>query len=105
MTADLIRQLSAIELADLYGSLHATQLPQGSFTGRAWSFDLPFVDRVSRVWQGKVFEGDTVWNRILGRLAVPGMVALNGDRVVITYPQLGVTDTLKLITDELLLGR
>jgi hypothetical protein len=100
---------------DLFAKLPpATALPVGTFVGRAWSFDLPLVGLVSRVWQGKAFrdpvprygpvdETGTVVNRVLGRRLFEGKVTLEDGVVVIRYGWL--TDELKPVSEGCWLGR
>lgn len=116
VTAADLRELSSAKLDTLYGELTATALPQGRFMGRAWSHSLP-VWLLAWAWQGKVFEKWIsyhvtkqpyvigVWNRILGRELIEGSVTLEGDEIVIRYPQLRLTDRLKPVTPALWLGQ
>lgn len=78
----------------------ATELPQGTYDGIAWP-KLPFRG----AWQGKVFTGDGVVNRIGPLLLIPGHVSLQGGEVVIDYPQLGLRDYLKPVSSTVWLGK
>lgn len=95
MTASYVRSLPRLMLSGLYATLRATELPQGTFHGLAWSHDLPGIEYLNGLWTGKVFAGTKVMNLILGKQRIPGVVTLEGRDVVIRYPQLGLEDTLK----------
>lgn len=95
-----------VHLEAYFAGLHAPAIPSGLFDGKAWSHDLPFVQTVAHLfWQGKVFEGAKVLNRMHTRLLIPGVVSLVDDAVIIDYPQLGLRDTLKSIDESHWLGR
>jgi len=49
---------------------------------------------LNRIWTGKVFTGYKVKNLILGREHIEGNVSNEHGIVVISYPQLGLTDRL-----------
>src|SRR5687767_14501254 len=67
-------------------------IPEGTFDGTVHG---PLWLRLlARVWQGKVFTGDQVTNRILGRQLIRGTVRVDGEIVAIDYPRLHLTDEL-----------
>jgi len=107
--ADL-RSMCPDDLEHYFAWLHAETLPVGPFAGRAWSYDLPLVERVSRVWQGKEFAATprigAVVNRILGVRLFRGVVTLEDHAVVIRYFALpGVVDVVKPFERGRWLGR
>lgn len=66
------------------------ELPQGEFDGEV----LGKLSFVGRYWTGKIFTGNKVVNKIFGRQLIEGDVWLEGDQVIIHYPQLELTDRL-----------
>lgn len=66
------------------------RLPQGEYDGQVLGNWRLF----NGLWTGKVFTGDTVRNKIGGRLLIEGKVLSRGGVVEIEYPQLGLTDRL-----------
>jgi hypothetical protein len=106
MTAADIRALSPKGLQALYDSLSATELPVGTFAGRAWSETLPVEGWITAldIWTGKVFRGTQVRNIIFGHEAIEGACTLERTAAVIHYPLLGLDDFLKPISRSLWLG-
>lgn len=105
MTADDCRRLDPDQLQGYFSWLRAEALPAGTFNGKAWSFDVPLVSLVSRVWQGKIFTGATAINRIAGLRMIRGVVRLRHQTVELRYPQLGLVDELKPVSATCWLGR
>lgn len=66
------------------------RLPQGDYDGQVLGHWRVF----NGLWTGKVFTGDTVVNKIGGRLLIEGKVSQRDGVVLIEYPQLGLTDRL-----------
>jgi hypothetical protein len=105
-TPAYLKRLSHAQLETLYASLKADHFPTGTFDGTV----LGRLPGWLVGWQGKVFTcrsaGCVVRNRIGPWLLVPGQVLMGADgEVLIEYPQLGLQDRLKPVSETLWLGR
>jgi len=102
-TASDVRRLSRPQLDALYASLRADRLPVGTFDGRTWPVP------AWPLWRGKIGyaispRDGVVVNRGGFWLMIQGAVTVRASDVVIEYPQLGVRDYLKPVSDTLWLG-
>ena len=101
--------MTASEIQDLFDSLDDPDyegMPQGQFSGVAWSHDMKWVRHVNRAWTGKVFTDDKVVNIIFGRKMIEGIVQKSAGTVGIFYPQLKLVDLLRPLDDgSLWLGK
>lgn len=112
MTAAQLQQFSGEALERLWPSLKADRLPVGTYDGEVWP--RPRWPAWWMLWRGKHFSRSctcdrgthgVVANRIGPLLLIPGETWLDDGEVLIDYPQLGLQDRLKPVSDTLWLGR
>ena len=86
------------ELCRFFESMSAGRQPSGRYDGHVHSASHPVLAWIgNKVWSGKDFSGTTVTNRILGMMAVSGllMCSVTDDLWRIHYPRLGIADELR----------